>query len=53
MEIFVVIACALAAVLGAVSVATHSSPLQSIVGYVSEVWVLAWIIVSRAYTREY
>ncbi len=53
MQIIAVIACIVAAVLGALSLSTHSSQLQSIVGYVADVWVLAWIIVNKAYTREY
>jgi hypothetical protein len=53
MQIIAVVACVVAAVLGAVSLARHSSALQSIVGYIADVWVLAWVIVNKAYTREY
>jgi hypothetical protein len=53
MQIIAVFACVVAAVIGTVSVASHSSPLQSIVGYVADVWVLAWVILNKAYTREY
>jgi hypothetical protein len=53
MQIIAVIACVAAALLGAVSLALHSSTLQSVVGYVSNVWVLAWVIVNKAYTKEY
>jgi hypothetical protein len=53
MQIIAVIACVVAAVLGAASLTAHSSTLQSVVGYVTDVWVLAWVIVIKAYTREY
>lgn len=53
MQIIAVIACVVAAFLGAASLAGHSSALQSVVGYVTDVWMLAWVIVSKAYTREY
>jgi len=53
MQIIAIMACVVAAVLGAVSATSHSSSVQSIVGYVADVWVLAWVIVNKAYTREY
>jgi hypothetical protein len=53
MQIIAVIACIAAAVLGTASVMAHSSTLQSVVGYVADVWVLAWVIVNNAYKREY
>ena len=53
MQIIAVVACVVAGVLGAVSLTTQSSPLQSIVGYVADVWVLGYVVVSKAYTREY
>jgi len=53
MQIIAVVACFVAAVLGAASLTAHSSTLQSVVGHVSDVWVLAWVIVNKAYTREY
>lgn len=53
MQIIAVIACVLAAFLGAASLAGHSSAPQSVVGYVADVWMLAWVIVDKAYTREY
>jgi hypothetical protein len=53
MQIIAVLACVVAAVLGAASLTTHSSTLQLVVGHVADVWVLAWVIVHKAYTREY
>jgi hypothetical protein len=53
MQIIAVVACVVAAVLGVVSLTSHSSSLQSIVGYVADVWVLGWVVVNKAYTREY
>jgi hypothetical protein len=53
MQIIAVLACVVAAALGAVALTAHNSSLQSIVGHVANVWVLAWVIVNKAYTREY
>lgn len=53
MQIIAIVACVAAAVLGTLSVIMHSTPLQSIVGYISDVWVLGWVIVNKAYTREW
>jgi hypothetical protein len=40
MQIIAVVACVVAAVLGAVSLVSQSSQPQAIVGYVADVWVL-------------
>lgn len=53
MQLIAIIACVLAAGLGAVSVMAHNSSLHTVVGYVTDVWTLSWIITNKVYTREY
>ncbi len=53
MQFIAVVACVLAAVLGAISLTSHASSLQPTVGYVTDVWMLSWLILNKAYTREY
>jgi hypothetical protein len=45
--------CLISVLLGAAAVHLHSEQLTTIVWLVSSVWLIANIIVSGAYTREY
>ena len=53
MEIFVVIACVVSAVLGALAITTGYSSPQSTARGVTDVWLVACLVLNGAYTRAY
>lgn len=53
MRLFATVSCLLAAIFGAAAIFLHTGPLDSIVFYVAWVWLLANIILSRAYKLEH
>jgi hypothetical protein len=54
MNTFATIACVISVIFGATAIFLPSGqPIESIVFYVGSVWLLANVILSRAYTAEY
>jgi len=53
MRFFATMCCLISVLLGAAAIHLHSQPLPTVVWWVSCVWLIANIVVSRAYKREY
>jgi hypothetical protein len=53
MEIFIIIACVVSAVLGTLAITTGYTSTASAARVVTDVWLVGLLILNKAYLREY